>query len=223
MPADEVLVMNAKMGAWLATVPSYFREDVPLDNPPEWLLLARYRILWRVRNFRIVLLCPELLRWAGARARGISTSETDTKSRQLCQDICLGYAHQTILSVTEYFSLNIFSPVCDWYATYFIFQALWIPITAMLADPDNPSASQWFSDVESSKQFLESVSVRDPLARKFLDVVNRFCPSMEAFAGGEISDGGIDEGGGLGQEQLISQIYSQLQGVNGALGANNLW
>lgn len=226
IPADELLTLNTKITNWLTASSPYFQEEIQLDNPPEWLLTARYRVFWRVRNFRILMLCPVLLRWASERARGTYLHETDTKALQLCRQLCLNYAHQNIASVAEYFSRNSFSPQVDWYATYFIFQALWIPITAMLADPDSPNAAEWFSDVETTKGVLESVGSRDPLARKFLDVVNRFCPSMETFAGSEMSNGAEDRSGIMGQEQLLNQIHTQLQGTHAADGPGNsqvLW
>lgn len=71
----------------------------------------------------------------------------------------------------------------------------------MLTVPESPDAVLWTADIETTKRLLGSVVTHQELARKFLDIVNRFWPSMDAVAPGEYMDGQ--------QSELLNQIYTQ--------------
>lgn len=84
---------------------------------------------------------------------------------------------------------------------YFLIQASLIPIIAMLTVPESPDAIVWTADIETTKRILGSVVTHQDLARKFLDIVNHFWPSMDAMMSGEFMDGQ--------QSELLNQIYTQ--------------
>ncbi|OBT70469.1 hypothetical protein VE03_00270 [Pseudogymnoascus sp. 23342-1-I1] len=197
---DEVMSMNSKITSWMLTVPYYFQESANLPNSTESLTLSRYRFFWRVRNFRMLLLWPILIHYTEKThyIPNATENEMDEAARQLC----LRYAHDTITSIDEYLSSHISGAFGDWYALYYLIQSSLIPIIAMLTVPESPDAVLWTADIETTKRILGSVVTHQELARKFLDIVNRFWPSMDAVAPGEFMDGQ--------QSELLNQIYTQL-------------
>ncbi|OBT39438.1 hypothetical protein VE00_09818 [Pseudogymnoascus sp. WSF 3629] len=195
----EVMSMNSKISSWMLTLPYYFQESANLPNLTETLALSRYRLFWRVRNFRMLLLWPILIHYT-EKTHNIPNArenEMDETARQLC----LSYAHDTITSIDEYLLSNISGAFGDWYALYYLIQSSLIPIIAMLTVPESPDAVLWTADIETTKRLLSSVVTHQELARKFLDIVNRFWPSMDAVAPGEFMDGQ--------QSELLNQIYTQ--------------
>jgi hypothetical protein len=112
---EELLSMDSRIAAWIKNVPQYLQLSESISNEPEWLILARYRLIWRARAFQMLLLCPILLQWATEKSSGTYRVESDTEVKKRCRRVCLEYSHKTILTIELYFSQQIFSPLADWY------------------------------------------------------------------------------------------------------------
>ncbi|OBT81143.1 hypothetical protein VE02_10106 [Pseudogymnoascus sp. 03VT05] len=195
----EVMTMNSKISSWMLTLPYYYQENANLPNLTESLALSRYRFFWRIRNFRMLLLWPILIHYT-EKTHNIPNAR-ENEMDEMARQLCLSYAHDTITSIDEYLLSNISGAFGDWYALYYLIQSSLIPIIAMLTVPESPDAVAWTADIETTKRLLSSVVTHQTLARKFLDIVNRFWPSMDDVAPGEFMDGQ--------QSELLNQIYTQ--------------
>lgn len=111
---NEVMSMNSKISSWMLTVPYYFQESANLPNATESLTLSRYRFFWRVRNFRMLLLWPILIRYT-EKTHNIPNAREDEMD-ETARKLCLRYAHETITSIDEYLLSHISGALGDWYA-----------------------------------------------------------------------------------------------------------
>lgn len=116
MPAEEILEMDDKITAWENTLPAYFIPGHNDPNEPEYITTARSRLAWRLACFRIMLHTPLILRWASEKSAGVLFPQADTDAARICRQQCLKHAHLTVKHTEDYFKLNVFSPMHDWYA-----------------------------------------------------------------------------------------------------------
>lgn len=106
---------------------------------------------------------------------------------------CLEYAHQTVVSVDEYFRREDLHVLGEWYGLYVmllwwtesrtdlehrysIFQASLVSIIAMLTDLGFVDLEVWFGDIQNTRQILSRLSARSEQASQLLNVINRLCP-----------------------------------------------
>jgi hypothetical protein len=75
----------------------------------------------------------------------------------------------------------------------------------MVTEPDSADASSWCTDIITVKNILSSVKTHQKTALEFLDIVNRFFPSMDIAD--EVFEPMPDAA------DLLDQIYTQFTGT----------
>ena len=176
--AEECLEFNKTiMTKFMDELPPYFKEGVayPIDPTCQWLVLTRYRLLWRVKNFQVIMFRPFVLqRILLLRNNPASVSSATSEAERKCRDICIKSARDTIHLVDEFLQFQQEpSSVAVWYALYFLFQAALIPIICISSEPTSEHARAWVQDVERTKQILLSLNRQNKLAARFYDVLER--------------------------------------------------
>jgi transcriptional regulatory protein GAL4 len=199
--AREVLEMDKQIAEFQENLPSYFKEEIPIDfHYDNFLVLTRFRLIWRYKNLRIMMFRPFILQRV--------LSEGDTPLRLLngpnekqCRRECLRNAHETILSVSDFVSNYSLSNLGVWYAVFFLFQACLIPLVCACSEPDSEHAGDWKMDIEATKAVLTGLSSENRLAARFLNVINRLIRQYMEYD--EITQAPVTP-----KSELMSDIYS---------------
>lgn len=177
--AEEVLELNKRIDEFTAGLPSYFQEDGNMSPYRNGVVFAKYRLMWRYKNLRIIMFRPFVLQ------RILSSDQSNNNvprsammsspAEKECRRICLQNSHETIQSVNEFLYTSTRSTISVWYAVYFLFQACLIPLICVFSEPQSDHAVDWMADVETTKSILQGLSSENTLAVRFLDVIERLC------------------------------------------------
>lgn len=193
--AEESLEFNRSIEAFMADLPGYFQENGPMDTSRQWFVLTRYRLLWRAKNFQVIMFRPFILQrvlFVGdSKQRMAAAHLTNSHAEQECRRICIQSARETITLVTDFLNTFQHSSVSVWYALYFLFQASLIPIICLSAEPNARDAPAWLDDVTRTKNLLLSLTQQNGLAARFYDVIERLSQQYLQVAMG-LADGGAD-------------------------------
>ncbi|AOA61444.1 Transcription factor [Komagataella phaffii CBS 7435] len=200
---EECLDMNMEIENFIKGLPAYFHESneiamsqfykvtpskyydydsnkqVDYTRLPQWFDLSRSRLIWRYKNLQITLFRAFI--WQ--RVIGVTNpkvlQQCKTSRGKECRTICLRVAHETILSIQQFVNIDDdddfsrLSVIGCWYATYFLFQAVLIPIACLCSEPDSKYAPIWIEDIQISKKIFLKLNKLNSLASKFANVIDR--------------------------------------------------
>lgn len=175
MSAEESLDKNRLLEKYVAGLPPYFHEFTGYNDPSKpWLVFTRYRLHWRIKNFRVVLFRPFVLQRVLLVGDRPVPATMNSAAEKECRRICLKAARETIFLVKDFLELPNLqqSLISVWYALYFLFQASLIPLICLASEPDSDHAPDWTEDIRKTKVLL-SLMDKNGLATKFLDVIGR--------------------------------------------------
>ncbi|RYC65183.1 hypothetical protein CHU98_g1060 [Xylaria longipes] len=150
--ANELLSLESRLiEPWLRSLPSHFAECI---TTPAKYRHAHSVMKWRLRNFRIIMYRPFVIRKAlNARDRRYDESPDDLKA----YDICLSQAKETITSISDY----VAETKCNRLeACYFLFQAALIPCICLRNDSASPAAEDWKEQIMAT---MKSITALAPL------------------------------------------------------------
>ncbi|KAM5354316.1 hypothetical protein ACJ41O_000965 [Fusarium nematophilum] len=154
--------MAQKLDEWRAALPPYFTS---LDVPP-WFVGPRSIVLWKEQNLRILL-------WRGSKMNHpYLQTRMDAKTRYL------DAAMETIHSISS-FCLSPQSnlhPGINWYATYFIFQAMLVVeasclVKRTMGEDAAAGSDTWTSSASTARNCLEVLATRNRSAALCLELV----------------------------------------------------
>lgn len=176
--AEESLEFNKTIEEFLANLPPYFQNiDGPLDNvntASQWFMLTQYRLLWRVKNFQVIMFRPFVLqRVLVVGDAAVPSSFNNSEAERKCRQICIQSARETINLVITFLDTFEHTSIAVWYALYFLFQASLIPIICLTSEPGSEHASEWMDDVRRTKECLLSLTGQNKLAARFYSVIER--------------------------------------------------
>ena len=116
LDVEEILQLDSKISDWMTELPNYFREEDRTEWSPGWVRLARYRLFWRIRSHRISLFYPVILQRAKDHPAYRNDVSIPTEAEQTTFRTCLKYAHETVVSVHEYYIHEGLHILGEWYA-----------------------------------------------------------------------------------------------------------
>ncbi|KAG7816401.1 hypothetical protein KL928_004957 [Ogataea angusta] len=198
---QECFNMNMTLENFINELPGYFHEDESVakleffrslpanlrqstneSHLPEWFLLSRNRLIWRYRNMQIILFRPFI--WQ--RIVGISNPEVmescKTEEAKEGRRICLKAASETIKSIDKFVKDNEshLSIIAVWYATYFLFQAVLIPIACLCSDSSSSHSTSWMDDINRAKNALFVMSKYNSMGSKLTKVIDKLLGQKSA-------------------------------------------
>ncbi|RSL43494.1 hypothetical protein CEP54_015056 [Fusarium duplospermum] len=117
--AEELLRLNSEhIEPWRVSIPAYFSEQA--EVPPRYAL-SQAVMSWRLRNLRIVMYRPFVIRRA---LKGRAGSD-EASNKAYCR--CLSDAKSSIETISEYWHGQEHNRLAAWYSIYFLFQAALVP------------------------------------------------------------------------------------------------
>lgn len=184
--AVECLQLSDKINTFVEQLPMYFHENTTIAHKysripgdakiPEWLSLARYKLIWRYQNLTIVVLRPFI--WEIITKHHNSDSISNDTCAEKCRALCLETAHKTILSVSNFIRNHKVTMFSSWYATYFLFNAALIPIFSLIGAPSDKNSDDWKSQITTTRQLLEVLKKDNSTAERFIAVIDETCGGL---------------------------------------------
>ncbi|KAI0191101.1 fungal-specific transcription factor domain-containing protein [Astrocystis sublimbata] len=152
--ATELLGMDDKLiEPWLRGLPDYFSEGI---SPPAKYQHAHLVMKWRLRNFRIIMYRPFVIRKAfTTQDRRYEESADDRRA----YDICLIQAKETIISISDHVAAEKCNRLEAWYALYFLFQAVLIPCICLRTGSASPAATDWKEQVMATLKSTKTLTL----------------------------------------------------------------
>lgn len=182
-------LMHSKLKEFSNNLPDYFRDDINLvvkkyfsndfSKTPQWFLLSRSRLLWRIANLQILIFRPYIWQKIVLISTG-RTSKSSTKEATLSEDsknarrVCLNAASITIKNIIEYLSLPSvkLNALSSWYTTYFLFQAILIPLACQCSNPQSKHNHEWWADIIKGKRALAMLSTSNSTCIKLIHLID---------------------------------------------------
>lgn len=196
-----LIELNRLIIAFANSLPQYFKEDdmlaskslkevcprtwfkINLDGTlsiPKWFELTRRRIIWRYKNIQILMFRSFI--WESGKFFNRHDVEQnynlDIELKDLldlCIKNCYLAAKDTINSISVYVSNSEIDVISSWYATYFIFQAVLIPILLLYKTCSkgiDRDLKLWINDIEQTKKTLIVLQEFNILAKNLVETVN---------------------------------------------------
>lgn len=187
----ECHAMDLKLEKFNESLPDYLNCSIPIDDivkkyfnndfskTPSWFLLSRARLSWRISNLQILIFRPYIWQKIVLISTG-KTSKTSTKEATLSEDsknarrVCLNAASKTIDNIMEYlnYPFNKLNSFSNWYTTYFLFQAILIPLACQCSNPKSKHNNEWWTDITKGKKALRILSSSNPTCTKLINLID---------------------------------------------------
>lgn len=198
---NECLELNMKLEDFVSEFPEYFSDDDKivfskyfendLTQIPEWFALSRARLFWRIKNMQILIFRPFIWQKIVLISQGIYTSNASEEEKKAtlseqskeARRSCLKAASETIKSISKYLSFKNrkLSSISSWYATYFLFQAILIPLACQCSNPTSKHNREWWNDIINGKKSLSMLSKTNPTCLKLNKMVDEILKRHNAI------------------------------------------
>lgn len=158
-------------------IEKYFNNDI--STVPDWFILSRSRLLWRIWNLQILIFRPYIWQKIVLISTG-KTSKSSSREATLSEDsknarrVCLNAASKTIHNIMEYlqgYSTKLNS-LSSWYTAYFLFQAILIPLSCQCSNPTSKHNAEWWSDIIKGKRALAMLSTTNSTCIKLIHLID---------------------------------------------------
>lgn len=180
-----LLDMNDLLDTFVTTLPSFYNEDESISiqevlktgyqQVPKWFALSRLRLIARYKNLQILIF--RYILWETIeRGKDITYLGLVKKCRKICFEASL----KTIRIVDSFVNNNELDYLSSWYATYFLFQAILVPILKIVIDQNvtNEVKDSEFKQedlykyIETSKVTFTKLKKFNKLAGKFIKLID---------------------------------------------------
>lgn len=189
--------LNQKLDEFKAELPEYLTVDGVAsqyfeEGVPDWFTLAKCRLHWRLKNLQILIFRPFIWQKIVLISQGIFTSNASEEEKNAtlseksknARRYCLQAASDTIKSILEYLHTSSTgkskSALGVWYTTYFLFQALLIPLACLCSNPTSKHANDWWTDIVRGKKSLMILSKGNPTCLKLIKMVDAILSRHDA-------------------------------------------
>lgn len=190
-----LLDINELLDNFIKKLPSYYDENEQVartelmnqwvntgynndDKVPSWFSLSRLRLICRYKNLQILIF--RYILWESFESIKDSTYLNLVKR---CRQICYDASLKTVIIVDSFIKNNELDYLSSWYATYFLFQAILIPILKLTIDqtmspsernqPNDPySENELHQFVNTAKNAFMKLKSHNKLAGKFIKLID---------------------------------------------------
>ncbi|RMJ13110.1 hypothetical protein BHE90_004907 [Fusarium euwallaceae] len=165
--AEELLRLDSEhIEPWRVSIPAYFSEQV--EVPPRYAL-SQAVMSWRLRNLRIVMYRPFVIRRA---LKGRAGSD-EASNKAYCR--CLGDAKSSIEMIAEYWRGQEHNRLSAWYSLYFLFQAALVPCICLRNNPSAPEAKDWRAQIVSTLHVITALSSFNTSSERCHQIILDLC------------------------------------------------
>ncbi|KAJ9658433.1 hypothetical protein H2198_003717 [Neophaeococcomyces mojaviensis] len=174
--AQEMLRLDeADLQSWLAEVPSFFHPGVP--QQPKYRLCHAI-LQWRWRNFRLLMFRPYLMRRFmkhRADANQSDASDAPGEHDETAIRLCLETAQESIHMISNFWNSSQQNVLTCWYALYFLFQAVLIPVICLRNDTYSDLAPGWRDEILVALEAITDMNRLNPAASRCHSAITKLC------------------------------------------------
>ncbi|KAI9163590.1 C6 transcription factor [Paramyrothecium foliicola] len=152
--------------SWQAEVPSCFSETAKV--PPRYAL-SQAVMSWRLRNLRIIMYRPFVIR------RALRRKADHEESNSKAYERCLADAKSTITMIATFWDQHEHNRLAAWYGLYFLFQAALIPCICLRNDPSAPAASDWRTQITTTLHAIAAMSRANASSARCHQIISDLC------------------------------------------------
>lgn len=161
--SDVAQDMEQQLLAWKASLPTYFTGD----TVPQWFNGPRAVVLWKEQNLRMML-------WRdGQRCYGVKSYRSD--ARRECQLAAIETIHDISAFRSQHTGLVHLG--LNWYATYFLFQAILVLDMMLLQSSEHLLEDQLSSarsaSITEARDCLSDLGKKNSAAQRCIAVLDR--------------------------------------------------
>ncbi|BEJ14418.1 hypothetical protein CspHIS471_0401850 [Cutaneotrichosporon sp. HIS471] len=183
-PSKDVLELDAQLRHSYSHVPAWMSAaaTVQMFSDTPWLYFSAHKLFWRYCNLRIIMARRAFLERALKRlplsTRG-SPPSNEPQADYILSDVCLSCATDTIDDIQRFFKDRIPNALEKWYGLHFLFQASFVPLIALHADPGSPDQGIWHESIRLATETLRQFK-GDPLADRCMRILDILAPPSQA-------------------------------------------
>uniref|UniRef100_A0A0L0MZM8 Regulatory protein GAL4 n=1 Tax=Tolypocladium ophioglossoides (strain CBS 100239) TaxID=1163406 RepID=A0A0L0MZM8_TOLOC len=165
--AEELLRLDSKhIESFRTTVPAYFVEQAAV--PPRYAL-PHAVMAWRLRNLRIIMYRPFVIR------RALRRKPDADESSATAYDRCLADAKSTIEMIADFWERYEHNRLSAWYGLYFLFQAALIPCVCLRNDPTAPEAADWRRQISVTLEVIIGMAPLNASSSRCHGIISELC------------------------------------------------
>lgn len=181
--------MHLKLQEFSENLPDYFGENLDYiikkyfkndaSAVPDWFTLSRSRLIWRIANLQILIFRPYIwqkivLISTGKASSNIAREAALSEDSKNARRVCLRAASKTIQNIIEYLNCSSgkMTPLSCWYAIYFLFQAILIPLACQCSNPSSKHNYEWWSDIIKGKRALAMLSTSNSTCINLIHLID---------------------------------------------------
>ncbi|KAF3396166.1 Regulatory protein GAL4, partial [Penicillium rolfsii] len=169
---------------WRSSCPSYLQAAVTATEP-DWLKLAKDRIVICDRNLRLLILRPFLMRWATVlQTQNMrACDETSINAEKIWAMRCLQIAAESMNLTLERIERPQFSRLGGSFLMYCLFQGILVHAVFLKSGLPLPEPTPFYTYLERAKLLLTvSWCNQDTQSERFLKAIRTLCQSFEPAA-----------------------------------------
>lgn len=135
---------------------------------------------WRIYNFRILMLRAFLMRQLFLRTQLGNYQDpwplplATTDEEEAVQG-CLRASSECVNSILGFWYQSRQNVLSCWYALYFLFQAVLIPVMCLRNEPLSPMSDGWRDQIRRTIEVLNDMTRLNEAASKCLEIINSLC------------------------------------------------
>lgn len=174
--ADQMLELDdVHLVKYESTIPPWYRD---VDEQPVEFRLSCAIMRWRCHNFRILMLRAFLMRQLFLRTQLGNYQDpwpSGTPNEEQAVQRCLTASSESIDSICVFWVQNKQNVLSCWYALYFLFQAVLIPVMCLRNEPFSPLSDSWRSQIRRTIDVLNDMTRLNEAGAKCLKIINSLC------------------------------------------------
>lgn len=172
--ADAMLRLDEEhLQRWHSELPEFFSEDA--SQIPKFRLCHAI-LRWRWRNFKILMYRPYLMRrYMRNRQDPPAHLHEADPSEEVAVRLCLDTAQETIRLITQFWQEERQNVLTCWYALYFLFQALLVPVICLRNDSHSPLAPEWRDHILLAMGTIPDMARLNSAATRCHATVTKLC------------------------------------------------
>lgn len=178
-PAQEMLRLDAEhLQKWHSGIPEFFSESASQTLK---FRLCHAIMRWRWRNFKILMYRPYLMRrYMRHRMDPAAVAQNTDHSEDVAVQLCLDTAQETIRLITQFWQEERQNVLTCWYALYFLFQAVLVPVICLRNDSHSPHAQGWRDHILLALGVIPDMARLNSAATRCHATITKLCGSYLA-------------------------------------------
>lgn len=156
---------------------------------PKWFTISRLRFICRYKNLQMLIF--RYILWETTNGDNSSSDLSYINLIKKCRKVCFKSSIETVTLIDNFIKHNSLDYLSSWYATYFLFQAILIPILKLVIN-DNSQGNMdddYYSTKEEIFNYIQLAKKNFNELKKFNKLAGKFSKLIGALIEDELDFG----------------------------------